>query len=557
VIHAVRWALAAALLVALGTSPAGAAPPRPYGTQALVVGSLRGGPGQADLRFAQDDARRVRDVLVELGGFAPEAVALLDDPSPGDLLAALDAARARLAADAARGEPSVFLFYYSGHARAQALALGPDELPLPTLRERLLGLPATVTLAVLDACQAGALSGVKGARPTADFSANTVETLQAAGVAVMASSTGSELSQESPELGASLFTHHLLTGLRGAADLDGDGRVSLSEAYDYAHDRTLVASAATAVGRQHVTLETDLRGRGDVVLTWPAEATSGLGLPADLEGDVLVHTAPGGAVVAEVAKAAGSVVRLALPAGGYEAVVRAEGRAWRCPLTLAADATATLASVEGCEEVPLPAGAPKAPAPWRETWGLELGVGLLLTRADRYIDRLEEFGYGSGLDPYPSPGFSVTLAWRFHPNVSAVLGWQMLDRGELGRTLYDLAGEARSRRFTWNAHAIGAGVRGTLPLWRDVIEAWAQGGLGLTWGATTFRDELPASPETDDQLFWGWHLRLALGVQLMPWDHFGFFVEGDYTYAPTIDDLVGDTHDSGGPAFYLGVRGAL
>ena len=63
---------------------------------------------------------------------------------------------------------------------------------------------------------------------------------------VLASSTASELSQESEALRASYFTHHLLSGLRGAADADRDGRVTLSEAYRYAYNRTLVATAATA-----------------------------------------------------------------------------------------------------------------------------------------------------------------------------------------------------------------------------------------------------------------------------------------------------------------------
>ena len=131
-------------------------PPPP--SYALVVGSNRGGDGQEDLLFAHEDARRVASVLTEVGGYeAPRTVVVLDPDREG-LLAALARIRESVSAHAERGEPSVFLFYYSGHARARALSLGVDELPLPELRERLADMPATVTLAILDACQSGAIS---------------------------------------------------------------------------------------------------------------------------------------------------------------------------------------------------------------------------------------------------------------------------------------------------------------------------------------------------------------------------------------------------------------
>ena len=90
----------------------------------------------------------------------------------------------------------------------------------------------------------------------------------------MASSSPQELSQESDELKGSYFTHHLVTALRGAGDADGDGRVSLDEAYRYAYRRTLASTARTQVGEQHVTLETDLAGQGDVPVTYPGRGAA-------------------------------------------------------------------------------------------------------------------------------------------------------------------------------------------------------------------------------------------------------------------------------------------
>src|SRR6185436_6624652 len=122
-----------------------------------------------------------------------------------------------------------------------------------------------------------------------DFSFNSVNRLTTAGIAVMASSSATELSQESEQLRSSYFTHHLLIGMRGAGDANGDGQVSVDEAYRYAYHQTLVATSATAVGGQHVSLEVDLKGHGEVPLSYPRPATSAIELPAALAGHALVQ----------------------------------------------------------------------------------------------------------------------------------------------------------------------------------------------------------------------------------------------------------------------------
>src|SRR5258707_1301216 len=90
------------------------------------------------------------------------------------------------------------------------------------------------------------------------------------------------------ELGGYYFPHHLLVGLRGAGDANGDGAVSLDEAYRYAYHQTLLATAETAVGGQHVTFEADLKGHGEVPLSFPRAATQAIILPAVVDGQTLV-----------------------------------------------------------------------------------------------------------------------------------------------------------------------------------------------------------------------------------------------------------------------------
>jgi hypothetical protein len=105
--------------------------------------------------------------------------------------------------------------------------------------------------------------------------------------------------------------------LRGGGDRDQDGRVSLDEAYQYAYDQTLVATAHTAVGSQHVSFEADLKGQGEVPLTYPEKADATIRLGAAVAGDVLVQRIAADAVLAEVHKVAGEPFDVAIPAGEY------------------------------------------------------------------------------------------------------------------------------------------------------------------------------------------------------------------------------------------------
>jgi uncharacterized caspase-like protein len=59
------------------------------------------------------------------------------------------------------------------------------------------------------------------------------------GYAFLTSSSPDEVAQESDHIGASFFTHYLVSGLRGAADVTGEGKVTLNEAYQFAFNETL------------------------------------------------------------------------------------------------------------------------------------------------------------------------------------------------------------------------------------------------------------------------------------------------------------------------------
>lgn len=74
--------------------------------------------------------------------------------------------------------------------------------------------------------------------------------LATSGEAVLTSSAAHEQALESREIRASFFSHHFVSGLRGATGSSGDGRVTIGEAYRYAFVNTLLATSNTLTGPQ-------------------------------------------------------------------------------------------------------------------------------------------------------------------------------------------------------------------------------------------------------------------------------------------------------------------
>jgi len=521
---------------------------------AVLVGSNQAGPGQQALQWAVRDAERVQQVLVELGGFDAADIQLVEDPTPAELLGVLNSTAALLGAHAAQDEDTLFLFYYSGHAKAQGLELGDSELSLEVLEAKLEAMPSALTLVVLDACQAGAISGVKGATPAADFSHNASKGLSTRGLAVLASSTGTELSQESAELEGSFFTHHLITGLRGAADDNSDGRVTLSEAYAYAYHHTLVSTAATAVGRQHVTLETHIEGRGETVLTRPSEAEAFLRLPEVMGGELLIYSADNRVVSAELHKAAGSPLKVGLVPGAYEALLRQDEKLYRCELELP-EGTTTFYR-DGCELVPQVSTVDikgTIVQERHERLMIELGAAGGRRSESEYTDRLTDFGF----DDRPINGgleFTGSLAWTFRPYLTAVLSVGALERNGRERDFDDEA--STNHTHTWQTWRAAAQARGSLPILNGWVAPYLQAGVGPAVGLTRYQDAGDSYDEREHH--WGWHAAGAAGLQFMPQHkrflHVGLYHQVEYSYAPVIENLIGDVHDSGGFEISMGIR---
>jgi uncharacterized caspase-like protein len=525
-------------------------------TYAVVVGSNEGGGGQQPLHFAEDDAQRVARVLSELGHFEVADVRLVLHPTPAGIVSALDDVAAKVRASAGRGEQSEVVFYYSGHARATAINLAGEELPLTTLRDRLTALPSTLTIVVLDACQSGAFARAKGAEPAADFTYNSVSRLQQTGMAVMASSSPEELSQESDELKGSYFTHHLVTALRGAGDADGDGRVTLDEAYQYAYRRTLASTARTQIGEQHVTLETDLAGQGDIAVTYPADARAQLELPADLDARVLVQHRASGSVVAEVQKAPGAAIRFAFAPGLYDAIVGRRGGVVQCRFALLDDRVTPL-DVSGCSPVVPDRSQTKGESPGEhpvreiDRWAIEGSAGMITRQTDGFTRRLQAFGYEERvLLGLPASRFTLAVSRSLAAHIAGVLELATLGGDFFQRSIAD-----ETDTVSLGAYGAAVYVRASTDVAGRWLGVYGQAGAGGSLGTLTYKTQQTGVPSSTTGTYGSYLLSGAVGVtaslRRVP---LTFFLQGGYERAPAIENLIGDTHDSGGFSASLGLR---
>ena len=128
-----------------------------------MVGSDVGATGRPKLWFAETDAQRFGATLRELGDFTPDRVTVLRTPSAAQFREALAALEARIRTSRDAGERPLLVVYFSGHAGAGGLELGNERIGFDELRDRVTRSAAETRIAIVDACEAGLLTQVKGA----------------------------------------------------------------------------------------------------------------------------------------------------------------------------------------------------------------------------------------------------------------------------------------------------------------------------------------------------------------------------------------------------------
>ena len=102
---------------------------------AVLIGHNAGDDDEVPLHYAEDDARKVYEVLRDVGGFSSANMTLSQGESADAVRRAVVSMNARVRAS----EGAILFVYYSGHADEQQLHLGGDHLPTAELNDLVAG----------------------------------------------------------------------------------------------------------------------------------------------------------------------------------------------------------------------------------------------------------------------------------------------------------------------------------------------------------------------------------------------------------------------------------
>jgi hypothetical protein len=241
-------------------------------------------PGIPKLRYTVSDAEAIYQVLIGPAGFKKERVLLLTDaterkPTVRNIRWALGTFLSR----SARKDDTVLIFF-AGHGAPETDPRGlerdglakylipsdadPDDLyssalPMDELQTVFGRIEAERVVAFLDACYSGAAGGrTFGSQRTRTGSVDDLfleRLTRSKGRVIITASRPTELSIELSELGHGIFTYYLIQGLKGAADFNRDGIVTLQELYGYVEQQVTQKSRAVG-GNQHPVMKGELEG---------------------------------------------------------------------------------------------------------------------------------------------------------------------------------------------------------------------------------------------------------------------------------------------------------
>jgi hypothetical protein len=318
-IHSFFWVLVLMLLPAYAER------------HALLIGCNEGGPEVDPLRWAESDARRFSSLLSELGGFEQASVKTLLAPDSAAIELAIQTMRKKLQA-AVSPEKDLFLLYYSGHADGRDLLLKNDRFPLRELQAVLDSLPSGIKIGVFDACHSGAITAYKGGLRAEPFFLSNPQKIR--GQVIIASTTPNQRAQESESLKGSIFSYYWMNGLRGSADVSGDRRVTLDEAYRYAYRKTVEASLLSGGEAQQPMYRFNIQGQGDICLTDLTSKNGGIVFDHSCRGKFLILSDSYADIFADFFKPAANEWFVALDTGAYRIINADNGAVGMCAMTL-------------------------------------------------------------------------------------------------------------------------------------------------------------------------------------------------------------------------------
>jgi len=214
------------------------------GSWAIVVGINDYSDSEIeDLVYCENDARAFADALTESGGFPKDRVMLFTGANADQT--SIYAALKSIADAKNLPERSTIVFYFSGHGFAYGGSnyiipqdgtvfsdlIESRNLKLERIEEMLEESSFERQLIFIDACRNQVVTGGKDIG-TKGF-AETVLTVNARGMKVFLGTEFGQVSRESEEMKSGIFTHFLIDGISGAADLDNNGVIQFYELSGY------------------------------------------------------------------------------------------------------------------------------------------------------------------------------------------------------------------------------------------------------------------------------------------------------------------------------------
>lgn len=210
------------------------------------------------LQYAVNDARAFYRQLVDRLRIPEENITLLLDKD-----AELTRLRSVLGTQLKNraGEEDMVILYFAGHGATERDVMSPDgdglekyllphgadmkdlyatALPMREIQHIFNRIRSQRLVFIVDSCYSGAGGGrtISMAGLRANISDAFMERIASGrGRVILSASGANEVSQEDEKLGHGVFTYYLLEGLRGPADTDGDGLITVDEAYSYVSRR--------------------------------------------------------------------------------------------------------------------------------------------------------------------------------------------------------------------------------------------------------------------------------------------------------------------------------
>lgn len=227
------------------------------------------------LKYAKADALEIYDTLTDprYGNFPKENVKLLIDEE-----ATLTKIRSAMGTFLARnaGEEDIVCIYFAGHGSPEIDPTGRADdrlekflVPYDARRDDLFGYGLSMDVIqgifrriaskrvvfFIDSCYSGAAGGRTFSRPDVStrnitISDKFLDRLSGEGRVIITASKPDELSLETDKLGHGIFTYYLAEGLKGKADFNNDGFVTVDELYKYVSGN-VTREARSMGGAQH------------------------------------------------------------------------------------------------------------------------------------------------------------------------------------------------------------------------------------------------------------------------------------------------------------------